>query len=926
VPFSSENQPLSYERTDSIRVVTYEVEVGKTLTIPVLNPGLSLVKTTDVASVIQTLPDSIVMQGHRIGETLALVWQGAQVLSFRIRVTRTVEEIQNIEKSRRENSRLYRSQKERTFKVYYDSTHHTLREDRVMGRVHETRKIYDHRARIEGMTPYGEIKGSMFYETRKDDTLEKSVSIPRDFWGGLFGTRLPFLNDYDIRTGTQYVQLSRYGFAGDRFNGISLLPSEERLKNPFRNQMNVYFFVGQKRDGSIIDNPPGSQDRTIKGKVMGERLDYHLWKDGRVSLEGSHQWSSPQRALESRQNFDAQFDFKFPHLRLSGEAGLDDENHLAYEFKTTVDADWANAEFRWFNVNNNYRTISGSVGDRGNRGFQLNVDVYPLKPLWDSKDLLLVTDVEWKRNHLSVNPGRPDDFVKRLRTKAELKLPYGVVSDTSVLYHDNVASSAIYTEKEVSQKLSKSISINRLLLRRMQIFITSTIEAFREAENIAGFNSTRYEVGGGMSVSLKGGLYVSSQFLWNRLKEEDLPEPPTQTTNPRQLTITGGWRHSFRKIPLHAHLDVRYVDEGETHNKTHQPFANEDRLELRGGMTWRIRDLFEFFIQTTATYTKSTVGSPTRSELSLLGGLKMLWDTNYFIPQHGIIEGYVFEDRNGNGQRDPEEPGVMGYEVRIEEGPTVETGRDGFYRLSVKEGNVKLVGKGEIPEGYFYTTPNARKMEIYPGEMSHIDFGISPQVQVKGIAFIDINGNGIYEKGDQPVPAIRVVLNSGQTTLTTPRGLYSILRVAPGSNRVRVDLGSIPAGYRTRTAIEKPFEGSAGDVVHFNIMLEAQRVISGYVFVDRNENGKFDPGERGLENMEVSIEGKIYTTSRNGKYLITDFGDGKQKVTLKSRHFPSGMKLVNREHSFKVSKGPYARSNLHFRVVEEHNSDPPAYS
>ena len=58
--------------------------------------------------------------------------------------------------------------------------------------------------------------------------------------------------------------------------------------------------------------------------------------------------------------------------------------------------------------------------------------------------------------------------------------------------------------------------------------------------------------------------------------------------------------------------------------------------------------------------------------------------------------GYVFEDLDRNGVRDPGEPGIAG--VRVSNGrDVVETDRDGAWRLAVEDGWVLFITK---PAGY----------------------------------------------------------------------------------------------------------------------------------------------------------------------------------------------------------------------------------
>lgn len=902
--------------TDNVKVKTYDIASGDSLEIPATKPGFHLVKNPKVASVLEVTDQSFVVQAKSLGETLILVWEAGVVRSYRIRVTRTREQEKIIERSRIESSKLLQSQKDRSFKFRYQSGYELLNEGDVLPRVSESRKVYDHRISVEGATPIGDLRGSLFYEYRKEIAMEKSVAIPRDFYMGFYETNLPLLKNYDIIGGAQYGSEGNYSMPGQRYNGITIEPSKVRVENAQAGQLDFHFFTGLKRDGSNIDNPPGTQNRELEGKVLGEKLDYYLWDQGVVSLGAYHQWSEPQTRFQSKHNFDTSFDFELPYVQLLGEGGLDDENRVAGHVQSIVPHPMGDISAKYFSVDPNYGTITGSTLNRGNRGFEVEGTFYPLLPFTGSEAIRLTGDADWTRNRIASNPNRYNDYNKSVRTKLDLKFPHKITSESLFIYRNNLASSFPYTEKEWKQRLSKEINLNRFLLKRARVFLTSTIESYRDAENVAGFNTTRYELGGGISLHTKGGFWVTSQYLWNRLKEEDLTTPPTRVTNPDQLTVTGGWSHGFQSIPLRLSADIRWVEEGETHSKVHQPFLNEDRLEARASMNWALYDYGSLFMQVRSTIIRPTIAAADRAELSLQGGLRMLWDTGFYLPQSGVIHGYVFEDDNANGIKDPGEQGIMGHEVRLEDGIQTETNSEGYFELRPREGVWRVIGTGVLPEGYFFTTVNWKEVELLPEDNVKLDFGIAPQVQVKGHVFLDVNENGVFEKGDAPMQGIQVALNSGQAGVSTAKGLYSILRVSPGANKVRLVLDSIPEGYRTTTAIEKEFNAAPGDVLNFNVILKAERVIRGNVYIDANGNGRMDPTEQGVPNALIQVGEREMRTNIKGQYFVTGLQPGTSMFRLMSEELPPGLRAELPIQQLEIPRGAYVKYHVDFPVSE----------
>ena len=64
-----------------------------------------------------------------------------------------------------------------------------------------------------------------------------------------------------------------------------------------------------------------------------------------------------------------------------------------------------------------------------------------------------------------------------------------------------------------------------------------------------------------------------------------------------------------------------------------------------------------------------------------------------------------------------------------------------------------------------------------------------------GRVFEDLNGNGIFDKGERPVAGVRVYISSGESATTDSKGLYNIPVIAPGSVVVSIDPATIPKGY-----------------------------------------------------------------------------------------------------------------------------------
>ena len=622
---------------ENIKVLTYEIEIGKTLTLPSRSPSHYLV--ADPPTIDVTLkPDGVEIKAQKIGSTLLIWWEETGIKSVHIVVTRKREEIIRTKEIKLQSTRLYQSQQKRHFRYTYGSEYSFLNQGESLGRVSEASKVYNHQVGIRGGTPLGELKGNFFYEYRKDQNMRKSVALPRDMWLGLFDTDLPgrLLDHYDLSGGRQYLRVSDFGFPGARYTGMTMVPSLKRTLHPEKGRLDGTFFVGNERNGAFLDNPAGTNRRDVKlkNRFLGEKIDFYLWKEGRISMGSYHKWGGPTDANRSKKNFDMDYDLRLlPHFRLKGEGGLDQRVNVAMRFGAVIENSWLMMENRYLRVNPHYNTITGSTLDKGRRGYQLRSSVIPLKPLTGSDAIRITLDSDITRELLTLNQKRPKDFNQKWDGGIHWRLPHHFQSDTYLEYENKKATSFPFTKKGVRERFTREMPINRRLLKSARMYGIGAMESYGDAEETPGFNSTRFELGGGSYVSLFGGLWISSQYLWDKLEEKEPNPGPQSRTIPGQFVVAGGISHNLKKLPLHASLSVRYTDERKTVRRLHQPFPLEDRLEFRGAINWKLPTDGVFFVETNTAYAKPLTGDPEKAELSLVMGVRLAGDTNIYFPE-----------------------------------------------------------------------------------------------------------------------------------------------------------------------------------------------------------------------------------------------------------------------------------------------------
>lgn len=150
----------------------------------------------------------------------------------------------------------------------------------------------------------------------------------------------------------------------------------------------------------------------------------------------------------------------------------------------------------------------------------------------------------------------------------------------------------------------------------------------------------------------------------------------------------------------------------------------------------------------------------------------------------------------GNALDNPIEPEVNGNELTfrvgtLAHGATVRL----LYRVRIgvnaHEGEQvnTAIGSGLFPTGERNSTqPAHASVQVGGGAFS------TRQILL-GRVFEDVNRNGKFDDGDEPLAGVRLYLNSGQSVVTDSQGLYNFPSLGDGPQVISLDPVSIPQGY-----------------------------------------------------------------------------------------------------------------------------------
>ncbi len=200
--------------------------------------------------------------------------------------------------------------------------------------------------------------------------------------------------------------------------------------------------------------------------------------------------------------------------------------------------------------------------------------------------------------------------------------------------------------------------------------------------------------------------------------------------------------------------------------------------------------------------------------------------------------------------------------------------------------------------------PNSIGTDVIPVTLVNSDvpnnnFGELPPPQLSGFVYHDANNNGVKEAGEEGIAGVLVTLTGNddlgpvtKTAVTDANGLYQFLNVRPGAYNVAE---TQPAAYLDGKDTAGTLGGSATNDLISGINLPAgaasvsnnfgelkAAAISGFVWIDANNNGVKDPSEVGIQGAVVNLSGftadgpvsKQAATDASGFYSFTNLVPG----------------------------------------------------
>lgn len=899
LPF--QDHSFSQDSTEQINLIELLIDEPRIIEIDGLKKFLILDPQIAIGRII--LPDKLEITGKTKGQTFIHIWYNQALRSIKVKVEeRQIKILQ--EKIRREEVEV---KKIPALKLDYFFDYRTQRKGFEVWRVKQQERIDTHRLILNGPTPYGKVDSLFWFERRSIPALDKKEVLldERNITLKLLDGKINQLQGFDFILGDNWLNLSQLTFPGYRFRGITYrthghLAIEKSIR-PF----GYTFFWGRSKLGSTIGMPAGL-DKKLDSFYIGSRLDYQTNENLKVfttvvSRYGDYklECSDNSVSIGTLMNYEL-FDFEAEVAQANRSYGykLKSSLNLFKKFGFTT-------EFR--DIQPHFLTIGGRPPEQGIRGARISSTFSPFK------SFVLSTDIDYYKDRILLSPQDPKRYNLVYAIASQLNLPKDISLIAIYRNIDQRGTLFPYQGESLSMRISKTFLFGqKFFIRSLSSFYLGEVYQTKDL-NLPTNDYQNKKQEFGISMGLPLGFFINSSYQYNILKETYY----NVVSNPRQWQSSINFSSQIFNS-LSFNLFTSYSKVGDTQS----PLCfipRQDVIQGEASLNLRVSPESNFYLRLNiAEYRPTDSMAKNYNEMRFYIGGYFKFDTGIGIAPKGNIKGRVFRDLNKNGFWEINEPGIA--KVRLIIGKKIATtdieGRYSFIGVRGREVVLKVDGQS-LPSGFIYTTPSARKILIEHTKTLEVNFGLASKIEIKGLVFCDVNENGIFDIPDFVLENIVLMLYSGESTTSLRDGTYLLENLRSGPNELSLVLLSTPVGYIPIYPAKIKLELKEGETKRIDFPLKAQRTAMGYVFIDSNQDGIFQKGEKAIPGIKVYLDSLSTLTDKDGCYIFTGLKMGKYNITVDKTALPKEFILIKDSLFIELGGEPTSKINLNFPLTKK---------
>lgn len=770
-----------------------EIEQGKSIIVLGENIQRFLATQPDILMVEKQSQNELLVTGKDVGYTYLHVWDdsGRWTLEF-LTVPQRPEGPTLEEERRLEEERAH------TFKLRYNMNWNSYEEGRrfdELGTINRKYYSWYHQLDLTGGTPYGEFDSRAIIRRLNKETDLTYFTL--GLTDGILGNFKGFsMRGFDFTPPFSNIAL-----------GWSVNTRGIMLKSPaFNEKINYSVFWGREGGGRYANLSPGLAK--IKNSFLeGIDVNYYPVTDMNYGFSVLRGHGRDRPVGLNSYGYDARANWNIDKWKLGYEIAYDSE-----KFAQVLNSNYSQPRFsltsQLRNVNKDFVNISNLQSWRvGERGALFILNYTPTDDLYIYSNL----DVYQDRTAATV------DKEPRWNEDYDFNARYTIDPTTSLRFY--------YTLQNEIGKLnqlryqSPGVGLNKTfnLIRPISTYIDYR---HRQNTNFTGpsVNYINDSIIMGLRLSLVGELYyfANRQLNWLNEKFTDIHSRP-------QVFETGVDLNSqIGNSPFYENMRFTYRDE-ENAGSALGFLSGEDYIEGYNELSYKPGKDTEIYCS--SRIRNVWADNPNvnkRIEFDFRAGLRYLWDTGIRWEGVGTIEGYVFRDLNSDALRQRDEAPEEGIKVWLGKDRSTTTDIFGYYKFTKVKGKKAFVtiDAQSLPIGFVLTVPQIQEAAIVQGKTTRVDFGIISRSEISGFVFYDVNGDGVFNKGDIGVKGATLTLENGIKVQTDSEGRYAFRNASIGEHTITLDLNSLPVYYLPGVPLTQKIELFEGVVYIYNIPLK----------------------------------------------------------------------------------------------------------
>lgn len=176
---------------------------------------------------------------------------------------------------------------------------------------------------------------------------------------------------------------------------------------------------------------------------------------------------------------------------------------------------------------------------------------------------------------------------------------------------------------------------------------------------------------------------------------------------------------------------------------------------------------------------------------------------------------------------------------------------------------------------------------------------------VSGRVYQDVDQDGRFDPGvDRPQADVKIRVDGNRYVVSDANGMYKFDSVAAGDHKIYLDLLSVRADLTLlgQGAATQALQAGRASVLDFRLVRTGR--IAGRVWLDINENGKFDADEQPLADIRVvTASGRDTMTDADGNFTLADLPPGEHVVLLDEKTLPEKVQAGFKPRAVQVLPG-----------------------